>query len=289
MGLLDDKIALVTGAGGGLGRSHALLLAEEGAKVVVNDLGGSVDGTGSGHRMADAVVEEIRQAGGEAVADYGSVTENAQDMVKTAVDTFGRLDICICNAGILRDKSFKNMTPELWDPVLDVHLRGTYLVSKAAYDQMLIQEDGGRIVVTSSTAGLIGNYGQTNYGAAKAGIAGFMRCLAREGIKYGITANVLAPAAWSRMTEDLLPENTADRFAPDRVSPVVVWLCSDEAADVTGRQFCVGGNRVSLLSWQVDVLATKKANEETWSPGEIGLILRDSMGDWPKPLGPMDV
>lgn len=289
MGLLDGKVALVTGAGGGLGRSHALLLAKEGARVVVNDLGGAVDGTGKGSRMADAVVEEIRAAGGEAVADYGSVTEHAQQMVRTAVDAFGRLDICICNAGILRDKSFRNMTPDLWHPVLDVHLNGTYYVAKAAYDQMLDQGSGGRIIVTSSTAGLIGNFGQTNYGAAKAGIAGFMRCLAREGIKYGITVNVLAPAAWSRMTESLLPGGAAERFSPDRVSPVVVWLCSDDAADVTGRQFCVGGNRVSLLSWQVDVLAERDPKGGPWTPAEIGATLRGTMERWPKPLGPMDV
>ena len=291
MGILDGKVALVTGAGGGLGRSHAILLAKEGAKVVVNDLGGSVNGTGRGEgaRMADAVVEEIRRAGGEAVADYGSVTEHADQMVRAAVDSFGRLDICICNAGILRDKSFKKMTPDQWHPVLDVHLNGTYYVAKAAYDQMLEQGDGGRIVVTSSTAGLIGNFGQTNYGAAKAGIAGFMRCLSREGIKYGITVNVLAPAAWSRMTEGLLPEDASERFAPERVSPVVAWLCSDDAGDVTGRQFCVGGNRVSMLSWQVDVLAERDPTGDTWTPAEIGDALRDTMDRWPKPLGPMDV
>lgn len=289
MGILDGKVALVTGAGGGLGRSHALLLAREGAQVVVNDLGGAVDGTGEGSRMADAVVEEIHKAGGQAVADYGSVTQDAEQMIETAVEAFNRLDICICNAGILRDRSFKNMTPELWDPVLDVHLNGTYRVSKAAYDQMLAQGDGGRIIVTSSTAGLIGNFGQTNYGAAKAGIAGFMRCLAREGIKYGVTVNVLAPAAWSRMTEDLLPKEAAEQFSPDRVSPVVAWLCSDDAADVTGRQFCVGRNRVSLLSWQVDVLAEKEPSGEPWSPAEIGDTLRETIERWPKPLGPMDV
>ena len=289
MGLLEGKVALITGAGGGLGRSHALLMAKEGAKVVVNDLGGTVDGSGNGSQMADGVVDEIRDSGGEATADYGSVTKDADQMVRTALDAYGRLDICVCNAGILRDKSFKNMTPDLWHAVLDVHLNGTYYVAKAAYDQMIEQGDGGRIVVTSSTAGLIGNYGQTNYGAAKAGIAGFMRCLAREGIKYGITVNVLAPAAWSRMTENLMPENAVDRFSPERVSPVVAWLCSDEASDVTGRQFCVGGNRVSMLSWQVDVLAEREPKEAPWEPSEIGNQLRNTMDRWPKPLGPMDV
>jgi NAD(P)-dependent dehydrogenase (short-subunit alcohol dehydrogenase family) len=290
MATLEGKVALVTGAGGGLGRSHALCLAREGAAVVVNDLGGARDGTGAGHGMADQVVAEINAAGGRAVADYGSVSNaaHAAKMVRAAVDSFGRLDICVCNAGILRDKSFKNMTEELWDAVIDVHLRGTYLVSKAAYDQMIAQDSGGRIIVTSSTAGLIGNFGQTNYGAAKAGIAGFMRCLAREGQKYRITVNVLAPAAFSRMTEDLLPETAKGRFAPEKVSPVVAWLCTDDAADVTGRQFCVGGNRVSLLSWRVDRLGEKKASEP-WTVEEVAEIMEASKESWPKPLNPMDV
>ena len=182
MGSARRKVALVTGAGGGLGRAHALLLAQEGAAVVVNDLGGARDGTGAGNAMADQVVAEIHDAGGQAVADYGSVSDGdaARAMVQRAASEFGKLDIAINNAGILRDKSFKNMTDEMWDIVLDVHLRGTYLVTKAAYDQMIEQESGGRIVMTSSTSGLLGNFGQTNYGAAKAGMAGFMRCLAIE-------------------------------------------------------------------------------------------------------------
>ena len=185
MGMLDGKVALVTGAGGGLGRTHALLLAEEGAAIVVNDLGGARDGTGSGTSMADGVVAEIEAAGGKAVANYGSVSDkaDAQGMVQTAVDSFGRLDICICNAGILRDKSFKNMTDDMWEVVNAVHLRGTYYSAKAAYDRMLEQGEGGRIIVTSSTSGLLGNFGQTNYGAAKAGIAGFARCLYLEGAR----------------------------------------------------------------------------------------------------------
>ena len=252
MGMLDGKVALVTGAGGGLGRAHALLLAKEGASVVVNDLGGARDGSGAGHNMADHVVEEIKAAGGKAVADYGSVADPAQAkaMVQAAVKNFGKLDICINNAGILRDKSFKNMTDEMWDIIISVHLRGTYLVTKAAYDQMLEQGHGGRIIMTSSTSGLLGNFGQTNYGAAKAATAGFMRCLWLEGVKYGITVNILAPTAMSRLTEDILPEQAKDAFPPEKVSPAVVWLCTDEAKEVTGRQFLVAGNNVSLLSWQ---------------------------------------
>ena len=195
MGMLDGKVALVTGAGGGLGRAHALLLAHEGAQVIVNDLGGSRDGTGASSSMADGVVDEIKAAGGEATAHYGSVTsrDDAESMVQCAVDTYGKIDILIANAGILRDKSFKNMDDNMWDVVMDVHLRGTYLVTKVAYDTMLEQGTGGRIIMTSSTSGLLGNFGQTNYGAAKAGIAGFMRCLWLEGLKYGITVNVLVP------------------------------------------------------------------------------------------------
>ena len=179
MGLLDGKVAIVTGAGGGLGRAHAMLLAQHGASVVVNDLGGSRDGTGSGNSMADAVVDEIRAAGGQAAATYGSVTDDAaaQAMVKCAVDNFGRLDILINNACILRDRSFKNMIDDEWDAVIDVHLRGSYLATKHAWQQMLTQGEGGRIIMTSSTSVLIGNFGQANYGAAKAGVAGFMRVL----------------------------------------------------------------------------------------------------------------
>ena len=288
MGMLDGKVALVTGAGGGLGRTHALLLATEGAAIVVNDLGGARDGTGAGHNMADQVVAEIIEAGGRAVADYGSVSdpEAARAMVQAAVDSFGKLDICICNAGILRDKSFKNMTDDMWDVVVDVHLRGTYLSSKAAYDQMLEQGHGGRIIMTSSTSGLLGNFGQTNYGAAKAGIAGLMRCLYLEGVKYGVTVNVLAPTATSRLTEDILPEEMQDSFPPDKVSPPVVWLCTDEAKDVTGRQFLVAGNRVSLLSWQLTPLATKEDDEGPWDVEAVGEAILSTKDSWP-PINPM--
>jgi NAD(P)-dependent dehydrogenase (short-subunit alcohol dehydrogenase family) len=288
MGMLDGKVALVTGAGGGLGRAHALLLAKEGAAVVVNDLGGARDGTGGSSSMADAVVAEIRAAGGRAVADYGSVTkrDDAAAMVQAAVDNFGKLDICICNAGILRDKSFKNMTDDMWDVVVDVHLKGTYLVTKAAYDRMVEQGAGGRIIMTSSTSGLLGNFGQTNYGAAKAGIAGFMRCLWLEGMKYRITVNVLAPTALSRLTEDIFPEGVGDRFPPENVSPPVVWLCTDEARDVTGRQWLVAGNRVSLLSWQVTPIADQPLDQGTWDVAQIGRHILDSRPGWP-PINPL--
>ena len=288
MGMLDGKVALVTGAGGGLGRAHAMLLAAEGAKVVVNDLGGARDGTGASTSMADGVVDEILAAGGEAVAHYGSVTsrEDAQGMVDAAVNQYGKIDILIANAGILRDKSFKNMTDDMWDVVLDVHLRGTYLTTKVAFDQMLEQGTGGRIIMTSSTSGLLGNFGQTNYGAAKAGIAGFMRCLWLEGVKYGITVNVLAPTATSRLTTDILPEEIQENFPPEAVSPAVVWLCTDEAKDISGRQWLVAGNNVSLLSWQLTPIAQASADAEPWAVADIGKKILASKDQWP-PVNPL--
>ena len=288
MGMLEGKVALVTGAGGGLGRAHAMLLAREGASVVVNDLGGARDGTGSSNTMAQKVVEEIRAEGGQAIANYGSVTnrDDAIAMVEDTVSAFGKIDILIANAGILRDKSFKNMDDEMWDVVMDVHLRGTYLSTKAAYDKMLEQGNGGRIVMTSSTSGLLGNFGQTNYGAAKAGIAGFMRCLWLEGIKYGITVNVLAPTATSRLTTDILPEEVQENFPPEAVSPAVVWLCSDEAKEISGRQWLVAGNNVSLLSWQLTPIATRNLSEGFWEVDEIGEKILESKENWP-PINPM--
>ena len=288
MGLLDGKVALVTGAGGGLGRTHALLLAQEGASVVVNDLGGARDGTGSGSSMADEVVKEIQDTGGQAVADYGNVAvlDDAKGMVKTAVDNFGKLDIFIANAGILRDKSFKNMEDDMWDVVVNVHLRGTYLTTKAAYDQMLEQGTGGRIVVTSSTSGLLGNFGQTNYGAAKAGIAGFARCLYLEGARYGVTVNILAPTALSRLTDDIFPEQTKEQFPPDRVSPLVVWLCTDDAKEVTGRTWLVAGNRVSMLSWNLTELARKDEDDGPWDVEEVGEAVLATKDSW-APINPM--
>jgi len=288
MGMLDGKVALVTGAGGGLGRAHALLLAQEGASVVVNDLGGSRDGTGAGSSMADNVVEEIKAAGGKAIANYGSVTERAEAeaMIQAAIDEFGKIDILIANAGILRDKSFKKMDDSMWDTVLNVHLRGTYLTTKIAYDKMIEQGNGGRIIMTSSTSGLLGNFGQTNYGAAKAGIAGFMRCLWLEGVKYGITVNALVPTATSRMTTDILPEEMQANFPPEAVSPPIVWLCTDEAKEVSGRQFLVGGNSVSLLSWQLTPIAKRDLAEGLWGVEEIGEIILEAKENWP-PINPM--
>src|SRR5215204_3401348 len=201
----DGKVAIITGAGGGLGRQHALLLASRGALVVVNDLGGAVDGTGCDKGAAERVVDEIRSDGGEAVADTSSVAtpEGGAAVVQTALDAFGRVDIVVNNAGILRDKSFHNMDPELMNPVFDVHLKGAFHVTQPAW--VVMRAKGyGRIISTSSAAGIFGNFGQTNYGAAKMGLIGLTRVLAVEGARYGIQANVIAPLARTRMTEDIL-------------------------------------------------------------------------------------
>ena len=242
----DGKVAVITGAGGGLGRSHALELARRGALVVVNDLGGSVDGTGSGTTAAQAVVDEITADGGDAVANYDSVAtpEGGRAIVQTALDRFGRVDIVINNAGILRDASFKNMGPDNVDPVLDVHLRGAFNVTQPAWEHMRAQ-NYGRIVNTSSGAGLFGNFGQTNYGAAKMGLVGLTRVLAVEGAKNNIKVNAIAPVAKTRMTEDLLGP-VADKLLPESVTPVVVFLAHEDCP-VTGEVYTLGGGRVARV------------------------------------------
>jgi NAD(P)-dependent dehydrogenase (short-subunit alcohol dehydrogenase family) len=240
----DGKVAIITGAGGGLGRQHALMLARRGALIVVNDLGGSVDGTGSDKGAAQLVVEEIQAAGGEAVANTDSVAtpEGGAAIVQTAVDAFGRVDIVINNAGILRDKSFHNMGPDLVDPVLDVHLRGAFNVTQPAWK--LMRDQGyGRVVSTSSAAGIFGNFGQANYGAAKMGLVGFTNVLAVEGAKYNIRANAIAPLALTRMTEDILG-GLGDKLQPELVSPLVTYL-AHESCESTGRVYSVGGGRVA--------------------------------------------
>ncbi|MDE0093838.1 MAG: SDR family NAD(P)-dependent oxidoreductase [Gammaproteobacteria bacterium] len=283
MALLTGKVALVTGAGGGLGKTYALLLAQHECNVVVNDLGGSRDGSGAGTSMADAVVQEISELGGRAIANHGSVAnaQDAREMVAQAVEHFGKLDILIANAGILRDKTFKNMTDDMWSAVIDVHLNGTFYTAKASYDQMLKQGTGGRIIVTSSTSGLFGKFGQTNYGAAKAGIAGLARTLYLEGMKYGVTVNIIAPTATSRMTEDIFTEAIKQQLAPEKVAPMVVWLCSEAAQEISGRTFLVAGNRVALLSWQMDNLASKSEAEKPWEVEELGQKILETQSAWP--------
>jgi NAD(P)-dependent dehydrogenase (short-subunit alcohol dehydrogenase family) len=246
----DGRVAIVTGAGGGLGRSHALLLAAHGAKVVVNDLGGSRDGSGGGSEMADAVVTEIVDAGGEAVANYDGVHtwEGGQAIVQSAIEAFGRLDVVVNNAGILRDTSFAKLEEPQLDLVIKVHLYGAFHVARAAWTH-LKDQGYGRIINTTSGSGLYGNFGQSNYSAAKLGLVGLTRTLAIEGAKYGITSNVIAPVAKSRMTEDIMPPALLERLEPDYVSPLVAYLASEACTD-TGRIYSVGGGymaRVAIL------------------------------------------
>ncbi len=227
---LDGQVAIVTGAGQGLGRTHALALAERGAKVLVNDLGGDRDGSGESLETATAVVAEIKSQGGEACANGANVADydQVQAMVQQALDTWGRVDILINNAGILRDKSFLKMTPEDFRTVIEVHLMGSFLCTKAVWASMR-EQNYGRIVFTSSSSGLYGNFGQSNYGAAKMGVIGLMNVLHLEGAKYNIHVNALAPAAGTRMTEDIFPAELFDLFAPAAVSPGIVFLSSPEA------------------------------------------------------------
>jgi NAD(P)-dependent dehydrogenase (short-subunit alcohol dehydrogenase family) len=242
----DGQVAIVTGAGHGLGREHALQLAARGARVVVNDLGGTVDGTGADAGPAKQVVDEITAAGGEAVANTDSVASQAggEAIVQTALDAFGRVDIVVNNAGILRDKAFHNLTPDLLDSVLQVHLYGAFWVTLPAW-KLMREQNYGRVINTTSAAGLFGNFGQTNYGAAKMGLVGFTRALAQEGRKRNVLANVIAPGARTRMTEDLLGP-MADALDPEAVTPVVVYLASEQC-DVTGQILSVAGGRVSRV------------------------------------------
>ena len=242
----DGKVAVITGAGGGLGRQHALLLAQRGALVVVNDLGGNVEGTGADASAAQKVVDEIRAAGGEAVANHDSVStpDGGEAIIQTALDAYGRVDIVINNAGILRDKTFHNMTPDLVDSVIEVHLKGAFNVTRPAWIRM--REQGyGRIISTSSAAGIFGNFGQANYGAAKMGLVGFTRVLAAEGAKYNIKANAIAPLALTRMTENLMGA-LGDKLDPALVTPIVAWLAHEDC-DVTGEIYSVGGGRVARV------------------------------------------
>ena len=225
----DDRVAIVTGAGAGLGRSHAMLLASRGAKVVVNDPGGAVDGRGGAHAVADKVVAEIKAAGGQAVASYDSVADmkSAQAIVDTAMGAFGRLDILVNNAGVLRDKAFNNMSMEDFEFASQVHYMGTVYCTKAAWPVMR-QQQYGRVVVTTSGSGTVGNFGQSNYGAAKMAVVGLINVLRLEGAKYNILCNAISPSARTRMTEALLPPHMLQYMRPEFVSPAVAWLCSEE-------------------------------------------------------------
>jgi NAD(P)-dependent dehydrogenase (short-subunit alcohol dehydrogenase family) len=285
MGLLDGKVVIVTGAGGGIGREHALALAKEGAAIVVNDLGGARDGTGSGHTMAEKVVAEIKALGGEATPNFDDVSSmaGAKGILDSALRSFDRVDAVVNNAGILRDKSFANMTEDLWDIVVKVHLRGTFCVSQVVYAHMKERAQGGVIVNTSSTSGLNGNFGQTNYGAAKAGIFGFSRCLSIEGQKYGIRCFILAPVAYTRLTEDLAgfkkedvkeQEKMKAKMSPALVSPLVTYLVSDLSKGINGTTFFVGGGKIAEMRMVTHTGVEKKEQGGLWTPQEIAAQMR---------------
>ncbi|MBL4789625.1 MAG: SDR family oxidoreductase [Kordiimonadaceae bacterium] len=243
----DDRVVVVTGAGGGLGRSHALQFGARGARVVVNDLGGDTSGGGSSKTAAEAVVEEIKAAGGQAIANTDSV-EHGDRIIEQAMDTYGRIDILVNNAGILRDKTFHKMTEEDWDLVLKVHLHGTYKTTKAAWLHM--REVGyGRIVMTASCAGIYGNFGQANYTTAKLAVHGLCQTLALEGGGKGIMVNTIAPLAASRLTVGIMPQPVLDALQPDHVSPLVLWLChADNTAN--GQLIEVGGGWYAAVAWE---------------------------------------
>ncbi len=291
MGVLEGKVAVVTGAARGLGRSHALALAGEGAKVVVNDLGAELDGTGKSRDPADNVVKEIKDAGGVAVASYESVADfqGAKRIIDCAIDSFGKLDILVNNAGFVRDKIAFNMSEEDWDAVIAVHLKGTFNCGRWACSYFREQSkegklENGRIISTTSHSGLLGNVGQANYGAAKAGIAALTKIWALEMERYKVTCNAIAPMARTRMTEISLPPPTAegqfDEFAPENVSPLVVYLASDQAQKITGRVISIRGGKLELFQpWHID----KSIDIGTrWTVNEIGQRIHE-LGEFPAP------
>ncbi len=297
MGVCDGRVAIVTGAGRGLGRAHALAFAAEGAAVVVNDVGVSLAGDGGSATPAEEVVAEIRAAGGRAVADANDVADyaGAGRIVKAALDAFGRLDVVVNNAGIVRDRMFVSTSEEEWDAVIRVHLRGHFAVSSQACAHWRAEAKAGRpvdarIVNTSSGAGLQGSVGQSAYSAAKGGIAALTLVQAAELGRYGITANAIAPSARTRMTEEVFaermarPESGFDAMAPENVSPLVVWLGSAESRDVTGRVFELSGGRISLADgWREGPVVDKGAR---WAPDEVGTAVHDLLA---KALPPQKV
>lgn len=282
MGICQDRVCVVTGAGRGIGREHALMLAEQGAKVVVNDIGGNMDGTGGDAGPAQEVVDEIEAAGGTAIANRDDIStwDGSEALIQSAVDAYGTLDVVINNAGILRDRMLANMTEAEWDAVIAVHLKGTFGPSRhaAAYWRQKVKDGAevkGRIINTSSPSGIYGNVGQTNYGAAKAGIAAFTQIAAMELGRYGVTVNAVAPAALTRMTENLgmgqADEMTKATLSPRWIAPIVTWLASEESQDITGRVFDVTGRRLAVAEgW---VRGPTEA-EPTDDPAALGDVVR---------------
>ena len=286
MGSLDGKVAIVTGGARGVGRGEALLLAAEGASVVVNDLGGEWDGTGSDNRPAQQTADEITDAGGKAVANYDDVAdwEGGQRLINQAIETFGGLDILVCNAGILRDRTIFNMTEEEWDSVSRVHLKGHFVPTRFATAYWREQSKatggpvGGRVVFTASEAGLYGNGGQTNYSAVKAGIAAMAISAAREVERYGVTVNSICPRARTRMTENTFgafksTEGAFDAWAAENIAPWVAYLCTDEAAHISGQTFIVGGGSVDLAQGWKAVASIKK--DDRWTVEELTKASKD--------------
>lgn len=272
MGLLDEKVVIVTGAGNGIGRAHALLFASEGASVVVNDVGGPREGAAEGDaRAADAVVAEIEAAGGKAVASHDSVATaaGAQAIVALGVETFGKVDVLVNNAGILRDKTFMKLEESNWDAVIAVHLKGTFLVSQAFAKHAVNRGGGGRIVNTTSVSGMLGNFGQANYGAAKAGIYGLTRTMAIELQKHRITVNALAPIAKTRMTEDLPTFQGVDTMTPEHIAPAALFLASDLCGDKTGHVLAVAGARLYAFKVVESAGKFKDGPGAVWTPQEI--------------------
>jgi NAD(P)-dependent dehydrogenase (short-subunit alcohol dehydrogenase family) len=291
-GLCDGRVAIVTGAGRGIGREHALSLARQGAKVVVNDLGGNVDGSGGDLSPAQQVVEEIRAMGGEAVANGDSVAdwEGAQRLINTAVETFGDLHVLVNNAGILRDRVLANMTEEEWDAVIDVHLKGTFAPARwaVAYWRERTKAGApvsGRIINTTSVSGIYGNPGQTNYGAAKAGIAAFTTIAALEVARYGVTVNAVAPVALTRMTEGLGPAPETDEQremrSPRWIAPIVTWLASEESAGVTGRVFEASGQVLAVAEGWVRGPSTTPVED----PTQLGPVVAELLANARKNSG----
>ncbi|MSP62712.1 MAG: SDR family NAD(P)-dependent oxidoreductase [Myxococcales bacterium] len=275
MGLLDGKVAIITGAGGGIGRAHALLFAKEGAKVVVNDLGGDRAGGGKGAELADKVVAEIKAAGGDAVSNYDSVAtrEGGDGLLWSALAKFGRADILVNNAGVLRDRTMLNMSDADWDIVFNVHMKGTFYATQAVARHLKTQGKGGRIINTTSVSGLMGNIGQANYSAAKAGIYGFTRTVSMELARYKITCNAIAPVAYTRLTEDLamikaMGDVGKEMLAPEHIAPVALFLASDLSADINGAIVGVQGAQVSVYRMtQTSGVAPKAGGE--WTAQEL--------------------
>ena len=296
MGLLDDKVAIVTGAGRGIGRGEALLLAQHGAKVLVNDLGGEWDGSGADQRPAQLVVDEISAAGGTAAANYDDVADfaGAERLIRQAIDTWGTLDILVNNAGILRDRMIFNMSEADWDSVIRVHLKGHFAPTRhaCAYWRERSKETGGpvggRIIFTSSTSGLLGNAGQSNYGAAKAGIAAFAQIVSMEMSRYGVTANAIAPAARTRLTEatfgEIKSEGSFDTWAPENIAPIVVFLATEQAASITGQVFYTGGGSVQLYDGWGPVQEIER--NERWTVEDLIDKVPGMFGDKPSAYGP---